>query len=173
MALTKKTNIVIPEVMGDAIDAKVEAMLKITPFAKLDTSLQGVPGDTKTVPAWNYIGDAEDVAEGEAVTASAMTCGTREFTIKKAMKQVRITEESVNSGLGDPIGQAEKQLAARTELSTPPESARRTFLSPTCWRMSSTWSATKFFMFQLASALHVSNTKSLTAALIASSSLAN
>jgi hypothetical protein len=75
MAITKKANIVIPEVMGDAIDAKVEAMLKITPFAKLDTSLQGVPGDTKTVPAWNYIGDAEDVAEGEAVTASAMTCG--------------------------------------------------------------------------------------------------
>ena len=111
MAVTKKENIVIPEVMGGAIDAKVEAMLKITPFAKLDTSLQGVPGDTKTVPAWNYIGDAEDVAEGEAVTASAMTCGTKEFTIKKAMKQVRITEESVNSGLGDPIGQAEKQLA--------------------------------------------------------------
>jgi N4-gp56 family major capsid protein len=40
-----------------------------------------------------------------------MTCGTKTFTIKKAMKQVKITQESVNSGLGKPIEQAEKQLA--------------------------------------------------------------
>jgi N4-gp56 family major capsid protein len=111
MSTTKMTNMINPEVMGDMIDAKIEAALKITPFAKVDTSLQGVPGDTKTVPSWNYIGDAEDVAEGESVTGTAMTCGSREFTIKKAMKQVKITQEAVNSGLGDPIGQAEKQLA--------------------------------------------------------------
>lgn len=111
MAVTKMENMINPEVMGDMIDAKIEAALKITPYAKLDTSLQGVPGDTKTVPAWNYIGDAEDVAEGESVTSTALTCGSKSFTIKKAMKQVLITQEAVNSGLGDPIGQAEKQLA--------------------------------------------------------------
>ena len=111
MALTKMENMINPEVMGDMIDAKIEAALKITPYAKVDTSLQGVPGDTKTVPSWNYIGDAEDVAEGESVTGTALTCGSKTFTIKKAMKQVKITQEAVNSGLGDPIGQAEKQLA--------------------------------------------------------------
>ena len=111
MALTKMTNMINPEVMGDMIDAKITAMLKITPFAKLDTSLVGVPGDTKTVPSWNYIGDAEDVAEGESVTGTALTCGSKTFTIKKAMKQVKITQEAVNGGLGDPIGQTEKQLA--------------------------------------------------------------
>ncbi len=111
MALTKMTNMINPEVMGDMIDAKITAMLKITPFAKLDTSLVGVPGDTKTVPSWNYIGDAEDVAEGESVTGTLLTCGSKTFTIKKAMKQVKITQEAVNSGLGDPVGQAEKQLA--------------------------------------------------------------
>lgn len=111
MSLTKMTNMINPEVMGDMIDAKIEAQLKITPFAKLDTTLQGVPGDTKTVPSWNYIGDAEDVAEGESVTSDLLTCGSKTFTIKKAMKQVKITQEAVNSGLGDPIGQAEKQLS--------------------------------------------------------------
>lgn len=111
MAVTNMENMINPEVMGDMIDAKIEAMLKITPYAKVDTSLQGVAGDTKTVPSWNYIGDAEDVAEGAEVDLTAMTAGTKTFTIKKAMKAVGITQEAVNSGLGNPIGQAEKQLA--------------------------------------------------------------
>lgn len=111
MAVTNMANMINPEVMGDMIDAKIEAMLKLTPYAKLDTSLQGVAGDTKTVPSWNYIGDAEDVAEGAEVDLTAMTAGTKTFTIKKAMKAVGITQEAVNSGLGNPIGQAEHQLA--------------------------------------------------------------
>lgn len=111
MAVTMMSNMINPQVMGDMIDAKITALLKITPFAKLDTTLQGVPGDTKTVPSWNYIGDAEDVAEGAEVGLSTMTAGTTTFTIKKAMKAVGITQEAINSGLGNPVGQAEKQLA--------------------------------------------------------------
>lgn len=111
MAITTMTNVINPEVMGSMIDAKIEAMLKLTPYAKLDTSLQGVAGDTKTVPSWNYIGDAVDVAEGAEVDLTAMTAGTKTFTIKKAMKSVGISQEAVNSGLGNPIGQAEAQLA--------------------------------------------------------------
>lgn len=111
MSVTKMNNVVNPQVMGDMIDAKIEALLKITKYAKVDTSLEGVAGDTKTVPSWNYIGDAEDVAEGAEVSLTTMTAGTKTFTIKKAMKSVGITQEAVNSGLGNPIGQAEKQLA--------------------------------------------------------------
>ena len=111
MAVTMMSNMINPQVMGDMIDAKITALLKITPFAKLDTTLQGVPGDTKTVPSWNFIGDAEDVAEGAEVGLSTMTAGTTTFTIKKAMKAVGITQEAINSGLGNPVGQAEKQLA--------------------------------------------------------------
>lgn len=111
MAVTMMANMINPQVMGDMIDAKIEALAKITPYAKVDTTLQGVPGDTKTVPSWNYIGDAEDVAEGGEVDLTAMTASSTTFTIKKAMKAVGITQEAVNSGLGNPIGQAEKQLA--------------------------------------------------------------
>ena len=111
MAMTKMANMINPEVMGDMIEAKINAALKITPYAKLDTTLQGIAGDTKTVPSWNYIGDAVDVAEGVEVETTAMTAGTKTFTIKKAMKSVEISQEAVNSGHGNPIGQAEKQLA--------------------------------------------------------------
>lgn len=111
MSTTMMAQMINPEVMGDMINAKIEALAKLTPYAKVDTTLQGVPGDTKTIPSWNYIGDAEDVAEGAEVGLSLMTASTATFTIKKAMKAVGITQEAINSGLGNPIGQAETQLA--------------------------------------------------------------
>lgn len=111
MAVTMMSNMINPEVMGDMINAKIEALAKLTPYAKVDTTLQGVPGDTKTVPSWNYIGDAVDVAEGAEVDLTAMTASTATFTIKKAMKSVGLTQEAINSGLGNPVGQAESQLA--------------------------------------------------------------
>lgn len=111
MAVTMKSDIIVPEVMGKMINAKIEALAKLTPYAKVDTTLQGVPGDTKTVASWEYIGDAEDVAEGEEVGTTQLTASSKPFTIKKAMKAVSITQEAVNSGLGNPIGQAEYQLA--------------------------------------------------------------
>ncbi len=109
--VTKLNDIINPQVMGDMINAKIEAQCKITPYAKTDTTLVGVPGDTKTVPSWNYIGDAEDVAEGGEVETTKLTASSTTFTIKKAMKSVAISQEAINSGLGNPIGQAETQLA--------------------------------------------------------------
>ena len=111
MSTTTMEQMINPEVMGDMINAKIEALAKLTPYAKVDTTLVGVPGDTKTIPAWNYIGDAEDVAEGAEVGLSQLTASTATFTIKKAMKAVAITQEAINSGLGNPVGQAESQLA--------------------------------------------------------------
>lgn len=111
MAVTQMNNMINPEVMGAMIGAKIDAQLKLTPYAKVDRTLVGVPGDTKTVPSWNYIGDAEDVAEGAEVSLTTLTASSTTFTIKKAMKAVGITQEAVNSGLGSPIAQAETQLA--------------------------------------------------------------
>lgn len=108
---TKLANVINPQVMGQMINAKIEALLKITPYAKVDTTLVGVAGDTKTVPCWKYIGDAQDVAEGAEVALTQMTASSTSFKIKKAMKAVGITEEARLSGLGNPIGQAESQLA--------------------------------------------------------------
>lgn len=113
--VTKASNLIIPEVMGAMIDAKIDALCKITPYAKVDTTLVGVPGDTKTVPSWNYIGDAEDFdpenASGNEIETTKLTCGKTTFTIKCAAKSVGILQTAINSGLGNPIGQAEMQLA--------------------------------------------------------------
>lgn len=113
---TMLNDIINPEVMGDMINAKIPHMLKVTPFAKVDTSLVGVPGDTKTVPSWNFVGAAEDLAEGGTIETKKLTASSTTFTIKCAAQSVGITQKSINSGLGDPLGQAEAQLAKSIAL---------------------------------------------------------
>lgn len=113
---TKLANIINPEVMGDMIEAKITAQCKLTPYAHVDNTLEGVAGDTKTVPAWGYIGDAEDFNPETAydnnteMETTRLTATSRQFTIKCAGKSVSILQTAVNSGLGDPIGQASLQL---------------------------------------------------------------
>ena len=117
MSTTKLGDIINPQVMGDMIEAKITALCKLTPYAHVDTTLQGTAGDTKTVPSWNYIGDAEDFDVETAsntdaeVQTTKLTAGFRTFTIKCAMKAVSILQTAINSGLGDPVGQANTQLA--------------------------------------------------------------
>ncbi len=112
-AYTKLTDIINPEVMGNMIEAKISALCKITPYAKVDTTLEGVPGDTKTVPSWNYVGDAEDFSpeDGNEMETAKLTASSTTFTIKCAGKSIAIYQTAINSGLGDPIGQANAQLA--------------------------------------------------------------
>ena len=76
--ITKLSDLIDPEVMGDMVSAKIPKKLRVAPFAKVDDTLVGVPGDTITVPSYGYIGDAADVAEGEAVTIEKMTTSTRQ-----------------------------------------------------------------------------------------------
>ena len=111
MAVTKIEDMIVPEVMADMISAKVEAKVIISKIAKVDTTLQGQPGNEVTVPQYKYIGDAEDVAEGVAMGTAKLETGSTTFTIKKAGKGVSITDEAILSGYGDPVGEANKQLA--------------------------------------------------------------
>ena len=111
MTQTKIANLVNPEVMGDMIAAKIPKKLQVIPFAAIDRTLEGVPGDTITVPSYTYIGDAEDVNEGVEAGVVVLGTSTKKATIKKAMKAVELTDEAVLSGYGDPVGNAENQLA--------------------------------------------------------------
>ena len=99
-----------PEVMGAMIQAELPQALKFTGIAQLDTTLQGRPGDEITVPSYKYIGDAVDVAEGAAIDYDLLETTTRKIGIKKAAKGVELTDESVLSGYGDPVGEAQRQV---------------------------------------------------------------
>ena len=110
MTVTKLENMIDPEVMGAMIQAELPQALKFTGIAQLDTTLQGRPGDEITVPSYKYIGDAVDVAEGAAIDYDLLETTTRKIGIKKAAKGVELTDESVLSGYGDPVGEAQRQV---------------------------------------------------------------
>ena len=108
---TMIADLINPQVMADMISAKVPAKLVVAPFAKVDTTLAGIPGNTITVPQYAYIGDAEDIAEGIAAETVKLATSTTEVTVKKAMKAVELTDEAVLSGYGNPVGETNNQLA--------------------------------------------------------------
>lgn len=108
--MTKLDDLIDPEVMAPMISAKLQSAIVATPFAKIDTTLQGRPGSTITVPKYAFIGDAEDLAEGADATETKLETTTAEYTIKKAVKQVRLTDEAVLSGYGNPVGETNNQL---------------------------------------------------------------
>lgn len=93
------------------ISAKIQKKIVVAPFAKIDTTLVGVPGNTITVPKYGYIGDAEDVAEGVAAGTVKLSTSSTTVTVKKAMKAVELTDEAILSGYGNPVGETNNQLA--------------------------------------------------------------
>ena len=109
--MTKLENLIDPEVMAPMISAKLAKAIKVTPFANIDNTLQGRPGSTITVPKYVYIGDASDLAEGATAVPTTLTTTTAEYEIKKAVKQVELTDEAVLSGYGNPVGETNNQLA--------------------------------------------------------------
>ena len=109
--ITKVEDMIVPEVMGKMISAKLEKKILVSKIAKVDNTLQGRPGDTVTVPQYNYIGDANDVGEGEDCETSKLETSSVQFTIKKIKKGTAITDESILCGYGDPLGESERQLA--------------------------------------------------------------
>lgn len=108
---TKLAQLINPEVMGAFAERKLEAEFKFAPLAVVGHELQGQAGDTLTIPVWGYIGKAEDVAEGAPIPISQMGQTKTSVKVKKAGKGIELTDEAVLSGLGDAVGEGEKQLA--------------------------------------------------------------
>ena len=111
MTMTKLQNMINPEVLASMVDGELEFAIKFAPLATIDKTLVGRPGNTVSLPAYGMIGEAVDVAEGEAIPVEALSTSSVDVVVKKAGKGVRLTDEAILSGYGDPLGQASKQLA--------------------------------------------------------------
>jgi N4-gp56 family major capsid protein len=116
-----------PEVVAGLISKKLTDAIRFSPLCTVDETLAGKPGDTITMPSFGYIGDAEDVAEGADIPVTKLTSTEVEAKIKKAGKGVELTDETLLSGYGDPLGEAVRQI--RTSIASKVDSDVLTVLS--------------------------------------------
>ncbi|UVY23792.1 MAG: coat protein [Bacteriophage sp.] len=75
-------NMIIPEVYSALVQEKIAGKCHVANMAKVLGDLQGKPGETLTIPAVVYDGDATDYTPGEAMSATNLKTKTKTFTIK-------------------------------------------------------------------------------------------
>lgn len=110
MTMTKAADLINPEVMADAISAKLEKQIRFAPYAKVDTTLVGRAGDTITRPVYAYIGAAEELTEGVAMDPAKLSMTTTQVTVKEAGKAVEVTETALLTNVNGTLGEAEDQI---------------------------------------------------------------
>lgn len=107
---TKLENLFNPQVVGPEIEVKLANYIKFLPFAKFRYTLEGRAGNTVTRWFWKYIGDAQEFTEGNSISYGQLGQDTKDVTIKKAGRGVKLTDEAVLSGQGDPEAEAVAQI---------------------------------------------------------------
>ena len=109
---TMLNDLINPQVVADLVNDKLVDAIQVLPLCAVDRALEGRSGSKVLLPKFAYIGDAVDVTEGAAIPVKKLTASTVEVSIKKAGNGVELTDESILSGYGDPLGEAVRQLAA-------------------------------------------------------------
>jgi N4-gp56 family major capsid protein len=101
----------VPEVVADAIDKKLVDGIRFSPLAIIDNTLVGRAGDELTMPSYEYIGDAEDVAEGADIPIAKLSQDTEKVKVSKIGKAVEFSDEALLSGANNDIAEeAAKQV---------------------------------------------------------------
>ena len=109
----------VPEVVADAIDKKLVDAIRFAPLAVIDDTLVGRAGDELTMASYEYIGDAEDVAEGTDIPIAKLSQDTEKVKVSKIGKAVEFSDEALLSGANNDIAEeAAKQvvLAVNSKL---------------------------------------------------------
>lgn len=110
MVQTTKANLINTEVFAQSVQAKLGNALKLSPLAYTE-SFQGEQAGSIHVPQYQYVGDSTVILEGQPIPIDLLTSNTVALDLVKVGKAVEITDEAQKSGFGNPIGEAENQLA--------------------------------------------------------------
>lgn len=109
MAATSNTTMLedlfAPQVVADTIDKKLIDAIRFAPLAKIDNTLVGRDGDELTMPSYDYIGMAEDVAEGADIPIKKLNATTEKVKVSKIGLGVQFTDEALLSGNANDIAE--------------------------------------------------------------------
>ena len=108
---TMLADLIDPQVIADYIDTKLIDAIRLSPLARIDNTLTGRPGDEITLPAYTYVGDAVDVAEGADIPIAKLAQTTERVKVAKLGRAIEFTDEAVLSGYNNDIPEeAAKQV---------------------------------------------------------------
>lgn len=107
---TMLADLIDPEVLAAFIDKKLTDNIRLAPLAKIDNTLVGTAGDEISLPSYDYIGDAEAVAEGEDIPIAKLSQGLTKVKVSKIGKAVEFTDEALLSGAGNISNEAANQV---------------------------------------------------------------
>ena len=109
------TGLIVPEIIENMIQAKINALRVMSPYIKVDTTLVGKPGDRITVNGYTYIGDAEDINpygdDFENADAAKLKNMAKQFEVKVAGKKVDVYDYDLEVADSNAIDVAVNQLA--------------------------------------------------------------
>lgn len=114
MATTAKSNVIIPEILVEAVKGQFAGMQCLfgSPAAAVKTGLPGDKrgGDKVKVPYFGTIGEFEDVAEGAALTPVNLTQSSEEATVERSGKAFEAGHWARLAAAEDPYTEAARQL---------------------------------------------------------------
>lgn len=115
MAFSDKDDMILPEILVDAIEGVIAAGITVmggTGAAIVNTNAtfgEGDIGDTVSIPYFGSLGEFEDVADGAPLTPVALTQTREEATVIRSGKAFSMTDWAA-TGKSDPYGEAARQL---------------------------------------------------------------
>ncbi|MFS0776254.1 N4-gp56 family major capsid protein [Neobacillus sp. 3P2-tot-E-2] len=110
MTQTKAADLLNPEVLADIVAGKLPKAIRFAPYAKVDTTLEGVAGDTITRPVYGYVGAAEDLTEGVPMDPAKLSMTTTQVTVKEAGKAIEVTEKAIITNVAGTMDEAANQI---------------------------------------------------------------
>lgn len=100
-----------PQVLVPMIGAQLSKLNVFQSIAPMDTTLEGKPGDTITIPKYEFTGTAREYGEGEQIDFDSLKYTTQQAKIKKIVSAYSISDEAAFIPYGDPRTEAARQMS--------------------------------------------------------------
>jgi hypothetical protein len=110
MTQTKAADLLNPEVLADTVSAKLPNAIRFAPYARIDSALEGVAGDTITRPVYGYVGAADELTEGVPMDPAKLSMTTSQVTVKEAGKAIEVTEKAIITNVNGTMDEAANQI---------------------------------------------------------------
>lgn len=109
--MTHFADMLDPQVLAPMVGAQLSKLNVFSSIAPVDTTLEGRPGDTITIPKYQFTGTAREYGEGEQINFDSLKYTTQTVKIKKIVSAFAITDEAALIPYGDPRTEQARQMA--------------------------------------------------------------